>query len=159
MNKQKERLRQRLQEIRQAMLPDEVDSNSLAVTAKLMSVTDWSKIKKVHVYRSINAYNEVNTDYFINEFTKSYPKIKIVLGGKNKNEVMPAEKFDLIVVPVLGFDTINHRLGFGGGWYDRFLATQPQALKIGLCFHNGFIKKGLLHEPHDVPLDKIITEV
>jgi 5-formyltetrahydrofolate cyclo-ligase len=69
------------------------------------------------------------------------------------------EKFDLILVPCLAFDKDNYRLGWGGGFYDRFLAAQPKALKIGLCYQNGFVKEGLTHQPHDIPLDKIITEV
>ncbi len=41
----------------------------------------------------------------------------------------------LVLVPLLAFDTVGHRVGYGGGYYDRFLAeTGPQCLKIGLSF-------------------------
>jgi len=39
------------------------------------------------------------------------------------------------------------------------LAGQPRAFKVGLCFQNGFIEQGLPRESHDIPLDKIITEI
>jgi 5,10-methenyltetrahydrofolate synthetase len=67
-------------------------------------------------------------------------------------------RFDVLIVPVLGFDKNNHRLGFGGGFYDRFLAGQPKARKIGLAFEIGFITSNFPAEAHDVKLDMIITE-
>jgi 5-formyltetrahydrofolate cyclo-ligase len=57
-----------------------------------------------------------------------------------------------------GCDKNNHRLGFGGGFYDRFLAGQPKARKIGLAFEIGFITSNFPAEAHDVKLDMIITE-
>jgi 5,10-methenyltetrahydrofolate synthetase len=67
--------------------------------------------------------------------------------------------FDAVIVPMLGFDPRTlHRLGYGGGYYDRFLAAQPAAHKIGVCYEIGKVE-GLPNEPHDIPLDMIITEL
>jgi 5,10-methenyltetrahydrofolate synthetase len=61
-------------------------------------------------------------------------------------------------VPLLGFDTKTlHRIGYGGGYYDRFLATQSQSLKIGICFEQGKLAE-LPADRHDIPLDTVITE-
>lgn len=74
----------------------------------------------------------------------------------NLMPVVPALK--TIVVPVLGFDEEGYRLGYGGGYYDRFLKMYPKALTIGLSFQFGLLKEGFSHESHDIPLDMIITE-
>ena len=59
---------------------------------------------------------------------------------------------------MLGFDKTGHRLGYGGGFYDKFLASQKKALIIGLCYEFGHIKTDIPHEPHDIPLQQIVTE-
>ena len=48
--------------------------------------------------------------------------------------------------------------GLGGGWYDKFSAIQPEALKVGLAYQAGLIENGLPAEQHDIRLDEIITE-
>jgi len=78
----------------------------------------------------------------------------ITLGG---HAVTSRPRYDCVIVPMLGFDARLHRLGYGGGYYDRLLSEQPRALKIGVCFELGRVS-GLPAEAHDVPLDVIITE-
>lgn len=63
---------------------------------------------------------------------------------------------DIILVPLAGFDRRKHRLGYGKGYYDRFLATQA-AITIGLAF--SCQETDLIPtEPHDQALTMIITE-
>jgi len=65
------------------------------------------------------------------------------------------DTIDLIVVPGMAFDPQGHRLGRGKGYYDRFLATVPQAYKIGACFD--FQKKPLIPtDAHDACMDEVI---
>jgi 5-formyltetrahydrofolate cyclo-ligase len=68
---------------------------------------------------------------------------------------------DLVVVPLLAWDSGGHRLGYGGGYYDRTLAhlraTGP-VLAVGLAFEGQRIED-LPHEPHDQKLDAILTEI
>jgi 5-formyltetrahydrofolate cyclo-ligase len=63
-----------------------------------------------------------------------------------------------LLIPLVGFDTAGHRLGYGGGFYDRTLAAlSPRPLAIGIGFELGrlaSIDPGL----HDAPMDVIITE-
>lgn len=64
----------------------------------------------------------------------------------------------LIVVPLLGFDAAGTRLGYGGGHYDRTLArldSKPRL--IGLAFAGQELVR-VPREPHDVPLDAVVTE-
>lgn len=65
---------------------------------------------------------------------------------------------DMVLVPLLGFDEQGQRLGYGKGHYDRFLAcTRPECLRIGIAFELSRLP-ALPAEPHDIPLDAVVTE-
>ncbi|MFT4755203.1 MAG: 5-formyltetrahydrofolate cyclo-ligase [Salibacteraceae bacterium] len=64
--------------------------------------------------------------------------------------------YDLIIVPGLAFDNQNFRVGYGGGYYDGFLANQNESLKAGVFY--GFQEVASVpKESHDLSLDVIIT--
>jgi 5-formyltetrahydrofolate cyclo-ligase len=64
----------------------------------------------------------------------------------------------LLLVPCLGFGPGGFRLGYGGGFYDRTLAgISPKPFTVGLGFANGYVSS-FAPEPHDVPLDAILTD-
>lgn len=74
-------------------------------------------------------------------------------------ELFPAEQLVHVLVPMLAFDLEGHRLGYGGGYYDRFLAkTKKECLKVGLCLELGRVPEGLPREPFDIALDAVVTE-
>lgn len=64
--------------------------------------------------------------------------------------------WDVVIVPLLAFDRAGYRLGYGKGYYDRLLSASP-AHSIGLAFAVQEADS-LPHEPHDTPLDWIVTE-
>ena len=65
---------------------------------------------------------------------------------------------ELLLVPCVGFGPRGVRLGYGGGFYDRTLARLvPRPATAGLAYANGYVP-WLLPEPHDVPLDTMLTE-
>lgn len=65
---------------------------------------------------------------------------------------------DLMIVPGVAFDRTGHRLGYGKGFYDRELhAAGFSGVLIGLCFDFQLLDR-LPAEPHDVPVDYIVTE-
>lgn len=68
------------------------------------------------------------------------------------------ESFDnaIIIVPAIAFDVNGYRLGYGKGYYDRFLAKH-QLTSIGLCY-NDLIQKELPTDRYDLPVNYIITE-
>ena len=69
-----------------------------------------------------------------------------------------AEKIDIVIMPGSVFDSNGGRLGYGGGYYDRFLQNDaPRARRIALAFEMQLVEKVPL-EPHDQPLDILITE-
>lgn len=63
----------------------------------------------------------------------------------------------LILMPGLGFDKNKHRLGYGGGYYDKYLAIHPDHVTAALCY-NFQIVESLPYEAHDIVPDYIITE-
>lgn len=64
-------------------------------------------------------------------------------------------RYDLIIVPGLAFDHTRYRLGYGGGYYDGFLAEQNGAQKIGICYPFQEVASVPI-EPHDVRLDTVL---
>lgn len=66
-------------------------------------------------------------------------------------------KIDLILIPSVAFDKQLHRLGRGGGYYDRFLRKHPEAVKMGVGYDFQIHKSELPHSILDVKLNAIIT--
>lgn len=64
----------------------------------------------------------------------------------------------ILLVPVVGFDRANYRLGYGGGYYDRTLAAaDPRPKAIGVGFE--LSRLDTIHpQPHDIALDIVVTE-
>jgi 5,10-methenyltetrahydrofolate synthetase len=77
-----------------------------------------------------------------------------ILKPKDTEEFHP----ELLLVPCVGYGPGGLRLGYGGGFYDRTLASlNPMPFTAGLGFSHSFIP-WLKGEPHDVPLDTMLTE-
>lgn len=68
------------------------------------------------------------------------------------------ENLDLIIVPALAVDKNNYRLGYGGGFYDRFLKLVPDIITVAPVYHK-FITETLPVEDFDEPVDYVITDV
>lgn len=67
-------------------------------------------------------------------------------------------KVDVVIVPGTAFTRAGHRLGQGGGWYDRFLVTLPPGCPtVGVCFEPQIVDS-LPVEEHDVVLGLVVTE-
>ena len=78
--------------------------------------------------------------------------------GIPKPRGTPMFEPSLLLVPCVGYGPRGVRLGYGGGFYDRTLATlQPRPTTVGLAYSQGFLP-WLEAEPHDVPLDTVLTD-
>ncbi len=74
------------------------------------------------------------------------------------SRVVAGCEIDIVIVPGSVFDERGGRLGYGGGYYDRFMAKEaPGAKRIGLALDLQVVKR-LVLQPHDELLDLIITE-
>ena len=164
-------LRASLKESRQKLSTNDVEQKSQKIVEQLKHLANWPDIKTLHCYLPLKDQKEVNTTEFFEFIWAEQANItcytnRLVDGKWQDAKLQPGflfnpapelPKLDLIIVPMLGFDEHLHRLGYGNGYYDKFLATQPSAQKIGLCFDLGKVER-LSIEPHDIALDMVITE-
>ncbi len=74
-----------------------------------------------------------------------------------RSDVCAPQKLDLIVIPCAAFDDRRHRVGMGAGYYDRFLADCPQAVKIIIAYESQRVN-AVPAQPYDLPGDMVITE-
>ena len=96
----------------------------------------------------INAHKSVNNeDFSPNRFG--------ILEPVNFKEFNP-KKINLILVPGIAFDLDGNRIGFGKGYYDKFL-KDLNAITLGLCFDVQIVSK-IPSEPHDIRLNGIISD-
>lgn len=173
-------LRSHYKKKRFSLTKQEVDDLSQRVFKQLDKLNIW-KLKHYHIFISISKYNELDTSSIINKL-KSEQKIIIVPKISNNELVHIAindetefglneygikepndgnhfiiENLDIIFIPLLAFDIEGHRVGYGKGYYDRFLKlTNNSTLKIGLSFFDP-INKILDIDDNDVKLDYCVT--
>ncbi|MGY0039521.1 5-formyltetrahydrofolate cyclo-ligase [Pedobacter sp. NJ-S-72] len=143
---------------------------------------DFSSVKILHVFLPIAEKNEPNTFLLIEWLKKHHPQIKIIVPRADfktslmthhhytgKEELLKSSfnilepmaqqehkgAIDMVIVPLLAFDDRGYRVGYGKGFYDRFLVGK-NILKVGLSF---FKSVGTIVDPHvnDVRLDLCIT--
>ncbi len=73
-------------------------------------------------------------------------------------EPVGPEEIDVVIVPGLAFDRSGHRVGYGRGFYDRFLGLlRPHALTVGICFSVQLVED-VPHGRGDRPVDLVVTE-
>ena len=173
-------LRSHYKKKRFSLTKQEVDDLSQRVCKQLDKLNIW-KLKHYHIFISILKYNELDTSSIINKL-KSEQKIIIVPKISNNELVHIAindetefglnefgikepndgnhfiiENLDIIFIPLLAFDIEGHRVGYGKGYYDRFLKlTNNSTLKIGLSFFDP-INKIQDIDDNDVKLDYCVT--
>nr|MBF0221303.1 5-formyltetrahydrofolate cyclo-ligase [Desulfobulbaceae bacterium] len=76
-----------------------------------------------------------------------------------RHQPVAPEEIDLILLPGSVFDRFGGRLGYGGGFYDRFIVTMaPESITVGLAFDLQLVADPLPLLPHDQKLDYLITE-
>jgi 5,10-methenyltetrahydrofolate synthetase len=94
------------------------------------------------------------------DFSHWQPDMPMVQGSWNIP--VPAHQHllapDMFLIPLLGFDSDNYRLGYGGGYYDRTLAEQTHNVTtIGVGIEQGRFET-IFPQPHDIAMNMIVTE-
>ena len=88
---------------------------------------------------------------FVNEVAPGYANIPEPIA----DEPVADDKTALVLMPGLAFDPHGHRIGYGGGFYDRFLSAEPDHPTLALCY--GFqMVEHLQTEEFDIPVDKVL---
>ena len=153
----------------------DIEALSKLLAEKLQQTEEYKKSKNIMIFYPLE--NEINLLSLLNDTSKSFylPKID----GRNmlccrfdkttelcescfhtKEPESPSENsslLDLIIVPALAVDKNNYRLGYGKGFYDRFLSAHSEITSAGLCYHS-LLSECIPSEPHDISVDYIITE-
>jgi len=168
MKTEKAQIRSHLSATRLAMSGEERQAKGAMISENLTDLIDWSAVRFLHYFEPLMSLGEADISGFVTDLCKHHLAIEAFTSRKfddvwkvvptDAEQPVAAPSFDVIIVPMLGFDPkLLNRIGYGGGYYDRFLAAQPQAQKIGVCFELGKTEN-LPAEDHDIPLDLIVTE-
>ncbi|MBO6621192.1 MAG: 5-formyltetrahydrofolate cyclo-ligase [Balneola sp.] len=178
---QKSELRARMLKLRKSIDEEDWQARSETIINELKKIPEFINSDVIHCYVSMNDRKEVNTHSLLNDLISSGKKVIVPVTDfetgelkhselrsfedlkKNKwgvpepDEIHPQkQKTDLILVPLLAADKDFNRLGYGKGFYDRFLKKE-NAVKIGLLFDE-FILDQIPVENFDEKLDILITE-
>lgn len=122
--------------------------NAVATFRQIASHKD---VRSALLYKTIPKWYEVD----LSDLEKDFPNVEFGYISPVADAQMPQLLYDLIIVPMYGHNGF-YRLGHGAGWYDRFLATQPEAITIGVGLEAG--KIDFSPEPHDIQLDYVVTD-
>lgn len=183
MNKQE--LRAHYKRKREKLSEKEIDEKSMAIANRLIDMPIWDH-SFYHIFLSITKLKEVNTEFVLHILSGKDKQIVVSKSNfdthrlnhflltdglrlktnawgipepvENKEAMeVPSKKIEVIFVPLLAFDKSGHRIGYGKGFYDRFLAEcAPGTIKIGLSFFPPEEKlEGIFTT--DIPLDYCIS--
>ena len=178
----KTELRQKYKALRNSLSENEVEEMSLAIANKILTLPLWEKTY-FHIFLPITEQKEVNTEFILHLLSGKDKEIivsKADFQTRNmthflltdntkikKNEYnipepvdgieVPSNKIDVVFVPLLAFDKKGHRVGYGKGFYDKFLSEcKPDVIKIGLSF---FEPEEIIEDVFegDIQLDYCVT--
>lgn len=152
MSAEKAQLRQQLIGRMRQLSDDDVKRASKTASEHAFAQLDWSEINSVLSYMPIENAGEIDPRYL----TEKLKGLQIEYAGSSKDVPLPINEYDVIIVPVVGFNAEGYRIGRGGGWYDRLLAAHPEAIAIGLA--HAWSAADFVPEPHDMRLTHIFTD-
>jgi 5-formyltetrahydrofolate cyclo-ligase len=178
----KKELRTKYKTLRREMTPLQAEDQSLAIANALLRLDIWNHLY-FHLFLSIEEQIEVHTEFILQVLAGKDKEVVVARSDfeactmvhylltdntrLKKNEYgipepvdgieVPPRKIDVVFVPMLAFDTQGNRVGYGKGFYDRFLAEcRPDVIKIGLSFFEAE-EETIEHNPTDVTLDYCVT--
>lgn len=178
----KKDLRKKYKTLRSELSVADIDHLSIAIANQVLKLPIW-QFNFYHIFLAIEEQKEVNTDYILNILSGKDKHIVIsksdfetglmthflltdntIIKKNNYNIPEPVDgieilndKIDVVFIPLLGFDTLGNRVGYGKGFYDRFLAKcKPVTIKIGLSF---FEAETIINDvfESDIKLDYCVT--
>ncbi|MCX2680567.1 5-formyltetrahydrofolate cyclo-ligase [Galbibacter sp. EGI 63066] len=178
----KNQLRETYKKKRAALTDNQIEDLSIAIANQLLAVDIWNK-KFYHIFLSIETQKEVDTSYILSILQGKdkevlIPKSDFKTGlltnflltdntaiSVNKYGIpepidgieIPTQKIDVVFIPLLAYDEKGNRIGYGKGFYDRFLAScGKDVVKIGLSF---FPPEEYIDDitEEDIPLDACVT--
>ena len=179
LKRDKRRIRRRVLEVRDALPAERRAELSSAIVERFLALPEVRAARSVMVFWSFGS--ELDTAPLLERLhergaTIALPKIRereIVATPYRPGDAttstsfgarepagdaeLPARELDVVAVPAVAFDRRGHRLGYGAGYYDRFLPT-TQAISIGIAFGVQILEEDLPIGGSDVGVDAIVTE-
>ena len=171
----KEEIRKNMKYLRNKLSQEEIKKKSNAIQTSLLELLQNIKYDSLFIYNSFKS--EVSTKELIKCLYTSknvyLPKItenKMYTIHYTKSSILEKNSFGIeeptghhcdidnfvCILPLLAVDNKGNRIGFGKGYYDKFLENK-NCIKIGLCYDFQIIK-GIPYNKYDIPLDIIISE-
>jgi 5-formyltetrahydrofolate cyclo-ligase len=156
----KKELRIKYKELRQNLTFEEIEEKSLAIANQILKLDIWENTY-FHIFLPIEEQKEVNSEFILNVLQAKDKEIVISRSDfettsmthflltdntkikKNEYNIpepvnglpVPTEMIDVVFVPLLAYDKQGNRVGYGKGFYDKFLSEcKPKVVKIGLSF-------------------------
>ena len=175
----KKELRKEIVEARKNMSPEDVAEKSELICSRIVETSFYGKATDICIYMPIR--NEVDVTLLIPFAEKdgkgiwipkvigeemifnAYEEDKIEISGSFKirestsEKVLVPDENTLIVMPGAVFDVKGNRIGYGGGYYDRYLEKHPMCSTLAVCYDLQVVKE-LPAEPHDIKPQMIVTE-
>jgi 5-formyltetrahydrofolate cyclo-ligase len=171
----KDELRRHYRAVREGLSPDEVTADSIAVCRTL---AEWPRLQEArHVLTYLAFQNELDLSYLFELLPRTHwavPRVdrqQLVLHAYQPERLVrhrfgmlepaanlppvDASVLDVVLVPGVAFDRRGGRLGFGGGFYDRFLLTTP-ALRVGATYDQ-CVAEALPMSERDQRMDWLFT--
>lgn len=176
---EKKELRREIRGLRKAHTDEEIHTMSLSVKERLLALPEYQKAKVLYAY--MDCKHEVETRDVIRAAWAAGKRVAVpkVLGQEMRffyitsfeedleegsfgiqepREEHPAEEEDaLLLMPGVAFDLKCHRVGYGGGFYDRFLEKHPGLVTAALAFEFQ-VKEEVPFEEFDIRPAKVVTE-
>ncbi|MCR4920120.1 MAG: 5-formyltetrahydrofolate cyclo-ligase [Bacteroidaceae bacterium] len=172
----KKSLRRQIRQMKAAMTTAEREAQSLRLCRTVLASSRWAEAGVVLLYHALP--DEVDTRLLLDEGLRQgktllLPSVQadgsLLLrrfdgstcgGAFGIQEAQGSlfdnlEAIDLVIVPGMAFDPQGHRLGRGGGYYDRLLCHMP-AYRIGVCFPWQLVSE-VPCEPHDMVMDEVVS--
>ena len=175
----KRAVRRGIGEKKRAMTMAQIESRSAALAEKLFVTVEYRDARAVYIYLSYN--QEVRTAPIIRRAWADGKRVAVpkVIGeamrfiwlddfaGLREGVFGISEPIEdgpeaddpaaLVVTPGLAFDGAGHRVGYGGGYYDRWLSAHPGHPTVALCYDFQRLER-IEPEPGDVPVDRVIDD-
>lgn len=179
----KKEIRTLYKQKRSELTAAERDTMSMQIANQLLQLPIWHH-HTYHLFLSIEKLCEINTEYILdilygkdkqvvvpkmNPETKTLTSIALTdetllctnhwgIAEPKSGTIIPPNKIEVVFVPLLAYDLYGNRIGYGGGYYDRFLAECPaNTLKIGLSYFAPASDFSNLCHLSDFPLDLTVT--
>lgn len=178
----KKELRLHYKNLRKSLSEEVLEAKSLEISNQLIQLPVWDKTY-YHVFLPIEEQKEVNTEFILHLLSGKDKEIVISKSDfetrimshflltdntkirKNEYNIpepvngleVPSQTIDVVFVPLLAFDVFGNRIGYGKGFYDKFLAEcKPETIKIGLSFFEAVRQIDDVFES-DIKLDYCVT--